>query len=207
MSDQLYQQILNNFERKPTAELKRILANAGSGEWSDDGLKAAAAVLAGRPEDPDPDEPPAEATDRRGQAVFALSPGQIENYRLKIHILGWLICTAGAINVLTLLGPWILNFFSEPSIIDAFAMFGPAIFGFFSRAFAIDRGTIVIVIGLFFVYTGIRLIKLRAGSRIEGLVASALLLPFFPVGTIIGFFGLLWLGKRGSVLKQPPGGR
>jgi len=182
MSDKLYKQILQSFERKSTSELRKILDDANSGEWSDDALKAAEAILADRPDDPGVNEPLQEPIERRGQRVFALSPDEIKAYRTKIQILGWAICIVG--------------------LVAACAFFSPLIFGKFN-AYTIGSGVLGIIIGLYCVFTGAGLIKLRAESRNSGLVLSIILLPFFPIGTIVGFCGILWLGKRGSVMCAP----
>lgn len=181
MSDQFYKKLLQNFERKKTSELRKILAEADSGEWSDDAVKAAEVILASRPEELDANEPLVVAIDRRGQTAFALSPEEIDEYRSKIQILGRVFYIIGGIAALVL--------------------FCPLIFGKFN-AFTVGSGVLGIILGLFFVFTGSGLIKLRAESRISGLVLSAILLTFFPIGTIIGFLGLLWLGKRGSVMRE-----
>lgn len=180
MSDQLYKQIHRNFERKTTSELRKILADANSGEWSDDALKAAETILADRPDDPGANEPSQEPIDRRGQSVFALSPDQITAYRTKIQILGGAICTVG--------------------LIGAAVFVSPLIFGKFN-AYTLGSGVLGLIIGPYCVLTGYRLMKLRAQARISGLVLSIILLPFFPIGTIIGLCGILWLGKRGSVMS------
>jgi hypothetical protein len=180
MSDQLYKQIYQNFERKSTSELRKILADANSGEWSDDALKAAAVILADRPDDPGANEPSQEPIDRRGQSVFALSTDQITAYRTKIQILGGAICTGG--------------------LVGAAVFISPLIYGKFN-AYTLGSGVLGLIIGPYCVLTGYGLMKLRAQARIGGLVLSIILLPFFPIGTIIGFCGILWLGKRGSVMS------
>lgn len=186
MSDRCHQQILKNFEQKSTLELRRVVAERDSGEWSEDAINVAESMLAERPEEPQDDTPHAENAffDRRGQAIFELTPAEIAAYRTKIQILGWLLCIAG--------------------VLATVVFFLPMVFGEINR-YSIGSGVLGLIVGLFFALTGTGLIRLDARSRMNGLVISVILLPFFPIGTIVGFCGVLWLGKRGSVLMTAPG--
>jgi len=86
MNDHFYQQILQNFERKSTSELKGILAGADSGEWSDDALRIAGAILAGRPDEPQIKEPPADALDGQVQCAIEPKAEKIVPNRSKIRV-------------------------------------------------------------------------------------------------------------------------
>lgn len=186
MSDRLHQQIRQNFDRKSTSELRRVVAERDSGEWSEDAIKVAEELLAERPDEPYAGDSLVENVpiDRRGQAVFELTTSEIAAYRTKIQVLGWLLCIAGALATILL--------------------FSPMVFGELNR-FSVASGVFGLVAGLFFVLTGVGLIRLDPSSRTSGLVISVILLPFFPIGTIVGVCGVLWLGKRGSVMVAAPG--
>jgi hypothetical protein len=181
-------QLRKNFEKKSTFDLRRIIAERDSGEWSDDAIGVAEELLRERPEPDEPfDDAPVKASksiDRRGQSVFELTNSEIAAYRLKIQALGWAFCILGAFLSMVCL---------SPSIFGDVSSFPLGRIGFILLA---------IIPGMFIIFVGVDLIRLNPRSRIVGLVISFFLLLFFPVGTAIGICGILWLGKRGSVLNS-----
>ena len=194
MSDALYRQIRENLDRKSTAELKRIVAEQHTGEWSEDAIKAATELLAARPEEPDEPVPsPATASgsvesdriDRRGKGVFTLTPEEIADYRSKIQLLGWVFCVMGALVIVVLLGI-------------------PLIYGRPKLGLLPILGFAALGTGLPYIVTGAGLIRRKPFYRVPGLVLSIPLLFAFPIGTLIGLGGIFWLGKRGSVLDPRP---
>lgn len=181
-----HQQIRKNFDKKSTFELRRIIAERDSEEWSDDAIGVAEELLRERPDEPFDDAPVkvSNSIERRGQSVFELTNSEIAAYRLKIRVLGWAFCILGAIVTMVCLSPSIYG------DVSSFPL---------GRIWFI---LLAIIPGLFITFIGVDLIRLNHRSRIVGLVISFFLLLFFPVGTAIGICGILWLGKRGGVLKS-----
>jgi hypothetical protein len=179
MNEKLVATIRKSFAGKPTRELKRILAEKNSGEWSEEAVFVATEILAGRP-----DEPETEKTQESAPAptkklgVFALSEDERASYRSKIKLLGYIYCGIG----LLLFTIPIAMVWYQP---DRNGLVGALIFS----------GLPVI-----FITIGRQLTKLNARWRNSGLFLSGLLLLAVPIGTVIGYFGFLWLGKRGEVL-------
>ena len=185
MSHSLHQQIRQNFEKKSTLELKRVLAERDSGNWSDDAIEIAEALLGQRQQEPLVDMPieGSDSGDHPGQSPFELTPAEVATYRAKIRCFGWLLCIM--------------------AVVATAVFFVPMMGGDINR-FSIVFGILGILLGLYIAFTGVGLIRLDPRSRRDGIVLSAILVLFFPIGTLIGLFGLLWLGKRGSVMTTAP---
>lgn len=186
MSDWLNKKIRQSLEQKSTVELRQIAAEQDRGEWSDDAVQIAGELLAERPVGKGDSQSISHSpnVDQRGQSVFALTPAEITDYRSKIQFFGWILCLAGAVAVLVFFSPMMIGGVDPGSI---------------------TSGVLGIVIGLLYVRTGRGLIRLDPKVRFTGIVLSVILLPFFPIGTIAGVFGVLWLGKRGGVMVGAPG--
>ena len=181
MDDRLYKELCETFEAKPSRELRSIIAERDTGDWTEEAIAAATLVLAGRPDDEEIEEPE-EVPEPIGQSVFALSEDEIEYYRAKIKVLGWIYCVAAVLPAGVLFSPTIFGGVNGMSLI--FAFLGLAAAGVF-------------------VVIGSGLIKLDERSRGPGLMLSVLFIFLFPIGTPIGFCGIFWLGKRGSVMLSP----
>jgi len=176
MNRKLYEFLCDDFESKSSTELRKIVAERETGDWSEESIGAATHVLEERGEE----EIPEEEVPKTPGSVPEPTSGEVDVHQAMIKVLGWIYCALGVFAGFVLFTPLLSDGVGDTSLLFAFCG--------------------VVVAGVFAVI-GSGLIQLDARSRGPGFVLSGIAVIFFPIGTAIGLFGIFWLAKWGRCMR------
>jgi hypothetical protein len=115
-------------------------------------------------------------------------PGKIETARLVLRVLGWLsVATAVVLSMIFVFGSLVLGLSGKEQ-----AVVGSAVLGGLGRAiFAIS-----LLLAVLFLLTARGIARRKAWAKPAGMVLAMLMLPVFPLGTVLGIFVLIGLLGR-----------
>jgi len=127
-------------------------------------------------------------------------PGNIQTARLVFRVLGWLsIATAVVLSTIFVFGSMILGLSGKEQ-----AVVGSAILGELGKAiFALS-----LLLAVLYLLTARGIARRKVWGKLAGIVLAILMLPAFPIGTVLGIFvltGLLgqeaksWFAARESI--------
>ncbi len=117
-------------------------------------------------------------------------PGKVRTARLILLTLGWLsIFTAAAELTILIYGSGILGLRGDEQ-----SAVGNTILGGLGRAILVAS----LILAALFLLTAGGIRRRRKWARAGGIVLAVLLLPLFPMGTILGVFALLGLWGKDS---------
>lgn len=182
MDDKTLTTLRSKFADKPTPELREIVNNADTGDWTEEAIFAAREILADRPDEIADGVEEMAHDSQYPPPIMAMTPERLAGYRNAIRLAGMAylllsalpICGAAYLVVSGAVQKGFVSFFGLALTVSA---------ALFLCGMAMRRPSVI--------------------GYSYALAISGLTLFFFPLGTILGVVSLWNLGKGKEIFFEP----